>query len=150
MHESNLHGSIPRPSIMPKRKLHTVANLGSYNRHKGQSSYKKPKQNNKENVSNCDWGWEVRLTALTMTYRSLPYRTHCLLVWGQRSKGPGYMKQSAPHSAGNPPTYLAGCHRLCRGDRHSDRHLTWRSRICLRPTLQKTRPASYPYRSWYF
>jgi hypothetical protein len=36
---------------MPKQKLNHLINLGFYNKYKGIPSYKKSKQNDKENVS---------------------------------------------------------------------------------------------------
>lgn len=43
---------IPGAFIIPKWKLHTLSNLGTSNRYKEKSFYKKPKPDNKEIVSN--------------------------------------------------------------------------------------------------
>jgi hypothetical protein len=39
---------------MGKRKLMNLCNIGSYSTYKKLASYRKPKQDNKENVSKCD------------------------------------------------------------------------------------------------
>jgi hypothetical protein len=49
------HTSSAGVSTMPKRKLSHLINLGSYNKYKGIPSYKKSKQNDKENVSFIEW-----------------------------------------------------------------------------------------------
>ena len=49
--------SIPQASNMGEKKLRNLCNLGLYSSYKKLASYRKPKQNNKENVSQCDNWW---------------------------------------------------------------------------------------------
>jgi hypothetical protein len=88
---------------MGKQQLRNLANLGSWSSYKKLPTYKKSKEENKENVSNQDIQSD---NTYRIPLKWMPY----LLLEDSRVKG-GYINKSVLLSAGCPPqgaTHLDG------------------------------------------